>query len=347
MSYTQYQQYGGNPYDNGPDAESGGIGGPAYGSQNTQSHGQTNLSNQPYSQHGQQGHELSTTTSAYSQQPGASAPPSHTNILSQQDFLSRVDYVKSEIRSLTTNIHDIAALHQRSLSSTDTRASAELENLVTQTQLKNTAIKDQIKYLELDAAKSQGSTVKSRQATQLKGEFDKALKDYQQEEVGYRQRYREQIARQYRIVNPEASEQEVQEASELDWGSEGVFQTALKSNRTGQATSVLGAVRARHNELQRIESTLNDLAALFADMAQIVEAQDPVIEHTEQNAIKTVEDMDRGNTELDKSNEHARRRRKLKWYCLLVVVLIVIAIALGVGLGIGLTKKATSTATGA
>ena len=70
--------------------------------------------------------------------------------------------------------------------------------------------------------------MKARQAKQLKGDFEKALKDYQQEEIGYRQRYREQIARQYRIVNPEATEQEVQEASELDWGSEGVFQTAVR-----------------------------------------------------------------------------------------------------------------------
>lgn len=113
----------------------------------------------------------------------------------------------------------------------------------------------------------------------------------------------------------------------------------LKQNRTGQATSVLGAVRARHNELQRIESTLNDLAALFADMAQIVEAQDPVVERTEQNAMQAVDDIDNANTQLDKSNEHARRRRRNKWYCFLVVVLIILAIALGVGLGIGLTKR--------
>lgn len=98
---------------------------------------------------------------------------------------------------------------------------------MSQTQLKNTSIRDQIKYLELDAAKSQGSNVKGRQAKQLKGEFERALKDYQEEEVKYRERYREQIARQYRVVNPNASEQEVQEASELDWGSEGVFQTAV------------------------------------------------------------------------------------------------------------------------
>jgi len=122
-------------------------------------------------------------------------------------------------------------LHQRALSSTDSSTTAQLEDLVTQTQLKNTQIRDQIKYLEGDALKTQdgSKTVKARQAKQLKSEFEKALRDYQQEEVAYRQRYREQISRQYRIVNPEATEAEVQEASELDWGSEGVFQTAVSA----------------------------------------------------------------------------------------------------------------------
>ncbi|KAH8687183.1 t-SNARE [Tricladium varicosporioides] len=324
MSSSQYQQYGGNPYNNGPDAEAG-RGGPTHLGQPALEHEMSNYS----------------ATSNYSN-PGVSAPPTHTSsVLSVQDFLSRVDYAKGEIRSLSTSIQDIASLHQRALSSPDSNSSVELEQLVTQTQLKNTQIRDQIKYLEGDALKTQdgSKSTKARQAKQLKGEFEKSLKEYQQEEVTYRQRYRDQIARQYRIVNPDASEAEVSEASQLDWGSEGVFQTALKSNRSGQASSVLGAVRARHNELQRIEATLTDLAAMFADMAQIVEAQDPVVEHTEQNAMQTAEDVDKGNTEIDKANEHARRRRRNKWWCLLIVVLIIIAIALGVGLGVALTKK--------
>lgn len=110
----------------------------------------------------------------------------------------------------------------------------------------------------------------------------------------------------------------------------------LKSNRSGQASSVLGAVRARHNELQRIEQTLTELAAMFADMAQIVEAQEPIVQRTEENAIKTADDIDRGNTEISKANEHARRRNRLKWWCCLVVILIILAVALGVGLGVGL-----------
>lgn len=167
-------------------------------------------------------------TSNYSN-AGAPAAQHTSTILTQQDFLARVDFAKSEIRNLSSNIQEIASLHQRALSSPDSNSSATLENLVTQTQLKNTQIRDQIKYLEADALKTEDGTksVKARQAKNLKTEFEKSLKDYQQEEVAYRQRYRDQIARQYRIVNPEASEQEVQEASNMDWGSEGVFQTAV------------------------------------------------------------------------------------------------------------------------
>ena len=159
--------------------------------------------------------------------------PAQSTVLTQQNFLERVDFAKSEIRTLGSNVQEIASLHQRALSSPDRSSSAQLENLVTQTQLKNTQIRDQIKYLEADALKTQDGTkgVKARQAKQLKNDFEKALKDYQQEEVAYRQRYRDQIARQYRIVNPEASEAEVNEASELDWGSEGVFKTAVSALR--------------------------------------------------------------------------------------------------------------------
>jgi len=280
-------------------------------------------------------------TSAYSNNaPPAIVPPT-SSVLTQPDFLSRVDFCKKEIGTLTSNIQSIATLHQRALSSPDSTSSQELEALVASTQLKNTQIRDQIKYLELDAAKTNEASrgVKARQAKQLKETFENELKSYQQEEMQYRKRYQDSIARQYRIVNPEATEEEVNEASQMDWGSEGVFQTALKTNRSGQASSVLGAVRARHNELQRIEQTLTDLAAMFADMAQIVAVQEDDVVRTEINADKTVEDVERANVEIDKANEHARRRNRLKWWCFLVVVLIILAIALGVGLGVGLAVK--------
>jgi len=113
------------------------------------------------------------------------------------------------------------------LASPDSNVSAQLENIVTQTQIQNTGIKDEIKFLEKDAARSPDSTFKGTQIANLKRTFKKQLEDYQKEEQDYERRYRDAIARQFRIVNPDATEAEVNEAANANWGDEGVFQTAV------------------------------------------------------------------------------------------------------------------------
>jgi syntaxin 1B/2/3 len=152
-------------------------------------------------------------------------------VLSNQDFLSRVEAAKADIRQLTQYISEIASAHQRTLNSPDASSNSALESIITQTQVLNTSIKDQIKFLETDAARSgRNNNIKNSQVGQLKTSFKKQLEEYRNEEASYERRYREQIARQYRIVNPEATDAEVQEASNADWGNEGVFQTAVCSN---------------------------------------------------------------------------------------------------------------------
>lgn len=150
--------------------------------------------------------------------------------LSQQDFLGRIDFLRNEIGSLTNNVQAIASLHQRSLAEADGGMSAQqLERISAETQSLNAGIRDQLKFLANDANRtSDGSrAVKERQVGAIKSQFERELRQYQEEESSFRARYRDQIARQYRIVNPEASEQEVQQATEADWGNEGVFQTAV------------------------------------------------------------------------------------------------------------------------
>ncbi|KAI0849239.1 t-SNARE [Daldinia vernicosa] len=297
MSYGQYQNN--NPYQDGSLAEQG-----------------------------YQEHELQN----YPEQQQVS------DTLPQQDFLNRIQFLRNEIRTLASNVQTIASLHQRALAEGDGgAASQQLERIVADTQALNVGIRDQLKFLASDANKSPPNSttrdMKERQVATIKAEFERELSSYQKEESVYSQRYREQIARQYRIVNPDATEEEVRNAADADWGNEGVFQTALRTNRAGQASSVLGAVRARHNELQRIERTLIELANMFQDLAILVEQQDNAVTEAVNNAENTTKYIDEGNTHVKKGIVHARNRRKLKWWCL-VVVIIIIAIALGVGLGV-------------
>jgi len=336
MASGGYGQYGGNPYG----GNEGGYGiSNTYG-QNTEAggHGASN----PYGAPNPPplSHEVSNYSQASQYSTPAAPVPTQTSApLSQADFLARVEGTKKRIGQLTANISSIASTHQRLLSSPDNASSAQLENLVSQTQLLNTGIKDEIKYLERDAAKTQGSNLKNSQVQSLKSSFQAQLKSYQDEEREYSNRYRDAIARQYRIVNPDATENEVNEAANADWGNEGVFQTALKSNRSGQASSVLGAVRARHNDIQRIERTLGDLALLFQQLNEAVVYQETAVQSVEQQTEHVKEDTEQANTQLDKGIVSARRARKLKWWTLLTVVLIIAIIALVLGLYFGLKKN--------
>jgi syntaxin 1B/2/3 len=164
------------------------------------------------------------------EQYGSPRPQQGGNVLSQTDFLQRVSAVRQDIQSLTTSIKNIATLHQQALASSDNAARQQLDDLVAATQLKNTSIRSQIQQLKADTERTTDGSfgLKKRQFESLNGDFKDTIQRFLEEEQQYKQRYREQIARQYRIVNPEATEEQVQQAADADWGDEGIFQTAVR-----------------------------------------------------------------------------------------------------------------------
>ncbi|KAF2122835.1 t-SNARE, partial [Lophiotrema nucula] len=336
-----YQQYGGNPYGQ---AEAGygsnpygGTGG--YGSSNPYGGAaEQQLNAPPPLNHDESNYSQG---SQYSNQPLSQPPTQQRGPISQADFFGRIDAAKAQINHLTNDIQQIATIHQRLLSSPDSAQSAQLESIISQTQIRNGQIKDEIKRLELDAAKDPTNRSKTTPVESLKRQFKAQLEDFQREESDYSKRYREAIARQYRIVNPEAPEEEVQAAANENWGEEGIFQTALKSNRSGQATSVLGAVRARHNDIQRIEKTLGELALLFTQLNEQVVYQEEQVIQAETGTHAVLDDTGEANKQLDKGIKSARNARKLKWWTLGIVVAIIciLALVLGIYFGTGQQNK--------
>lgn len=122
--------------------------------------------------------------------------------------------------------------------------------------------------------------------------------------------------------------------------------TQLRTNRSGQASAVLGNVRARHNELVRIEQSITELAGIFQDLDTLIVQQEAVVERAEEQTEQTNQHLQEGNKQVDIGITHARRTRKLKWWCALVVFLILLAIGLGVGLGICFTTGSCKTGPG-
>lgn len=102
---------------------------------------------------------------------------------------------------------------------------------------------------------------------------------------------------------------------------------------------MLGAVRARHNDIQQIERTLIELNQLFQDLAEAVLLQDAAVQQTEQQTEHVKRDTEAGNVQLDKGIASARRARKIKWIAFIVIVLIIVVLALALGLYFGVTRR--------
>ena len=98
-------------------------------------------------------------------------------------------------------------------------------------------------------------------------------------------------------------------------------------------------MRARHNDIQKIEATVIQLNQLVEDLATAVVLQDVAIQQTEEHTQAVKTDMEAGNQKLDSGIKSAKRARKMKWICLIIAILIVLILALVLGLFFGLHKN--------
>ncbi|QRW07396.1 syntaxin protein [Ceratobasidium sp. AG-Ba] len=161
-----------------------------------------------------------------------------------------------------------------------------------------------------------------------------AIQEYQQAEQQYRQKSRQRMERQIRIVKPDATQEEIASVVNNDAGAQVFSQALMSSNRYGESRVAYREVQQRHDDVKKIEKTLTELAQLFSDMSVMVAQQDETIDAIETHAAQADKDMEQGLEQTGKAVEHARAARRKRWICfwISVVILAIIAIVLAVTL---------------
>ncbi|WWD16669.1 hypothetical protein CI109_101099 [Kwoniella shandongensis] len=250
------------------------------------------------------------------------------------DFWSELSTTNSLLSQLQEQIQAVRSAHQSSLTSTDPQAAAYAEQLNNQARTQREETKNQIKKLYKLA---KGDRAQKTQAEGVKTRFQSLLQEHQVIEKEFRKKVKDRVERQYRIVNPSATEEEVRQVTESD--NPQVFsQALLNSNRYGAARGAYREVQERHAEIQKIEKTLTELAQMFSEMAMLVEQQDETIINVETQAQGVDTDIKAGYDQTTKAVDSARKARRKKWICfwICIAILAIIAIILGVYFG---TKK--------
>jgi syntaxin 1B/2/3 len=249
----------------------------------------------------------------------------HAGGFSQTDpnaILNECREIDQGIDEIEQNLNQLRMLQDRSLGEADTSAgsatSRQLDSLSSATMGLYRSLTDRVRMVKSNAQSQQPKNL--AQVGRVDRRLKQAIQEYQQVESTFRKKTQDQMARQYRIVRPDASEQEVRAAVEDTSQGAQVFQQALmQSDRRGQARAVLSAVQDRHAAIQKIEQQMIELAQLFQDMDTLVVQQEEQIVQIEQKGEEVVENLDKGNVELGGAVKSARAARKKKWICLGIV----------------------------
>lgn len=251
---------------------------------------------------------------------------------SASNFYDEITSIQGDLKQFNESVSRISELHSRSINITDESAAqrnaAELEDLVADTSALSDTLKRRIKALERQRASGRDAQAKKQQVGLVKSKFMEAIQNYQGVEQQHRQKYKQRLERQYKIVKPDATADEIRAVVEDDNGGQVFSQALLSSNRYGESKAAYREVQERHKDIQKIERTLAELAQLFNDMSILVEQQEETVDAIEDAATHVEKDTEAGVGHTTKAVESGRAARRKRWICFWLSVLLVIIIAI-------------------
>ncbi|KAI0306535.1 t-SNARE [Multifurca ochricompacta] len=258
-------------------------------------------------------------------------------------FYDEISSIQESIKLFNDNISRISDLHARSLNNTDDatamRNTEQLEELVNETSALSSTLKRRIKGLERQGGSAREAQIKRQQTALVKSKFVEAIQNYQQVEQQYRQKYKQRMERQFKIVKPDATPEEVRAVVEDNQGGQIFSQALMNSNRYGESRAAYREVQERHEDIKRIERTIAELAQLFNDMSIMVEQQDEAIDNIQAQAMEVEKDVETGLGYTEKAVGSARAARRKRWICFIIFLIVLAIVGIVVGIQVANHKK--------
>jgi len=162
----------------------------------------------------------------------------------------------------------------------------------------------------------------------LKSKFFQVAREYEEAQLRARNKEKDSLERRIKIVNPDATAEEIDEI--IESGETGnVFEAKVLDKQKHQAAKEnLEKVQTQREQLHQLEQSILELHQLFLDMALLVDEQGEMINVIEANVNKTVAYVQEANEELKLALKYSNSARKK-------VAMIVAGVVAGVAAGAG------------
>ncbi|GAN07283.1 t-SNARE [Mucor ambiguus] len=298
------------------------------------------LQRDPRNNNGNPGQNAGNPGGGYEMRPLLSTTGDITSV---QGFLDEVSHVKESISQINYNVNTIRSFQSSMLQTADAgelaRNRQQVDNLTNETQNIMTHVKQKLKEIEPTSRHTDLAMRKNAFSSVTKSFMD-AIEKHRRVALEFQKEEGQQLERQIKIANPNATPQEIQQAiASAEQGGGAVFAQQLLQSVSGEyrrqgAQNTLDAVQERHEDIKRLAKSVQELSVLFEEMQQMLEAQSRVLDTIEQSAYETTGNLEQGVQYVEKAKTSAKATRRKKWICfgIFIVILIIIAIVLGVTL---------------
>ncbi|KAF9175407.1 Plasma membrane t-SNARE, secretory vesicle fusion [Mortierella sp. AD011] len=245
------------------------------------------------------------------------------------DFNKSTEVIQTKIQQFQSSITEIDQLFAKNLNTIAGQEGSKL--LVEKTKAAN-GLSSEI-YERLRALTSANMKVRTKEeydqrklrTTTLSRQFKEAVSRFQGIQYQNGQKSKETLARQYRIANPAATEEDIQRLVNEDQG--GVFsQQLLQQARGQQAAAALNSVQDRQREIHKLQESIVELSQLYTQLEHLISDQDHTFQEIEASVMRTEDNMEKGLTSVIGARDQAISARKKKWMCLGIIVLVIIII---------------------
>jgi len=253
------------------------------------------------------------------------------------EFYKEVGAVKEMLSEFRQNLQNLESKHKQMMGAANGKKkqanAAELEALLTSTKNLSAKIKNKLEGIGERYKPSGSNSVNDRIKKNTHGtllmKFVEMMKDFQEKQKNFKGSLMERYKRQIRIVDPEISEEAIEDAIR-DGKADQIFASKiLEDSARSEAIGRRDEILEQNKDIQELEKSVMEIHQLFLDMSTMVSAQGALIDRIEENVAEAADYVAKGKEHVKQAAKYACSARKKKC-CIIIICIIIIAIIGGV-----------------
>lgn len=246
----------------------------------------------------------------------------------QNSSYGKVRRVQESVKKIKKITGETEVLHKNALAEAKTeeclKIISQVERLVTAVLKEATETRKLISALQREKTTKENSPEDAK-VRSVSRAFLQAMRQFERVQEDYRDRYRRQLERQYKLINPNGNE------SDLNLAQLSESQTSLlltqqifRLSEDSRARRDLESMRQRNAEMHQLEKGMEEVRVLFEEISVLVCEQGDLIDKVEDYVVEISGDVEKASGSLDKSLEFHKRRQARKRMAFLIGATILI-----------------------